>query len=322
MLQGIKQRAEHRRTLAGTATRLTVRPRPAPQPAAAGGGVRGRPAPPWPGHRADGDAGPGRLWSAACPRSRTTRGAASTTWLSDDQVGPASTPSGSTCATGACPTATSASRASRRSAPLAGSHTPRGDRPGRAGADQGPRADPHLRGLPGHAGRPVRPPPSARRAVPRRAAGAFGVPGDRRPVERRAPEPGLRERGRLRPLRVHRDGERALPGRPRGERSRNGSPSRILRYKNGRLERQWVYETDPVAEPPVPATAFSVNGIVELLPLTPVVAALDGALLLGRRADAGHDQALRRRLGSATAPTSGSCWTSIRSASRSTTSRA
>ena len=49
----------------------------------------------------------------------------------------------------------------------------------------------------------------------------------------------------------------------------NGSPARILRYKNGRLERQWVYETDPVAEPPVPATAFSVNGIVELLPLTP-----------------------------------------------------
>ncbi len=49
----------------------------------------------------------------------------------------------------------------------------------------------------------------------------------------------------------------------------NGSPARILRYKHGRLERQWVYETDPVAEPPVPATAFSVNGIVELLPLSP-----------------------------------------------------
>ena len=48
-----------------------------------------------------------------------------------------------------------------------------------------------------------------------------------------------------------------------------GSPARIVRYKNGRLERQWVYETDPVAEPPVPTTAFSVNGIVELLPVTP-----------------------------------------------------
>ena len=48
-----------------------------------------------------------------------------------------------------------------------------------------------------------------------------------------------------------------------------GSPARILRYHlpTGRLDRQWVYETDPVAEPPVPSTQFSVNGIVELLPL-------------------------------------------------------
>src|SRR4051812_26484751 len=49
----------------------------------------------------------------------------------------------------------------------------------------------------------------------------------------------------------------------------NGSRSRILRYnlQNGRLERQYVYDTDKVAEPPVPATQFSVNGIVEILPL-------------------------------------------------------
>jgi hypothetical protein len=49
----------------------------------------------------------------------------------------------------------------------------------------------------------------------------------------------------------------------------NGSPARIMRYdlRTGRLDRQWVYNTDPVAEPPVPATAFSVNGLVELLPL-------------------------------------------------------
>jgi hypothetical protein len=49
----------------------------------------------------------------------------------------------------------------------------------------------------------------------------------------------------------------------------NGSPARILRYdlKRERVERQWIYTTDPVAEPPVPATAFSVNGLVELLPL-------------------------------------------------------
>jgi len=48
-----------------------------------------------------------------------------------------------------------------------------------------------------------------------------------------------------------------------------GSPARIIRYdlQTDRLDRQWVYETDPVAEPPVPATQFSVNGLVELLPL-------------------------------------------------------
>ena len=49
----------------------------------------------------------------------------------------------------------------------------------------------------------------------------------------------------------------------------NGSPARILRYnlQTGRLDRQWVYETDRVARPPVPASQFSVNGLVELLPL-------------------------------------------------------
>ena len=49
----------------------------------------------------------------------------------------------------------------------------------------------------------------------------------------------------------------------------NGSPSRVMRYnlQTGRLDRQWVYETDPVAQPPVPASQFSVNGLVELLPL-------------------------------------------------------
>ena len=49
----------------------------------------------------------------------------------------------------------------------------------------------------------------------------------------------------------------------------NGSPARLLRYnlKTGRLERQWIYVTDPIAEAPVPATQFAVNGLVELLPL-------------------------------------------------------
>jgi hypothetical protein len=46
----------------------------------------------------------------------------------------------------------------------------------------------------------------------------------------------------------------------------NGSPSRIMRYdlQNGRLDRQWLYWTDPVKEP---SNVFSVNGLVELLPL-------------------------------------------------------
>jgi hypothetical protein len=48
----------------------------------------------------------------------------------------------------------------------------------------------------------------------------------------------------------------------------NGSPSRILRYNllTERLDRQYLYITDTVAESPVPPTAFSVNGLVELLP--------------------------------------------------------
>jgi hypothetical protein len=47
-----------------------------------------------------------------------------------------------------------------------------------------------------------------------------------------------------------------------------GSPARILRYdlKTRALERQWVYPTDPIADPPVPSTAFAVNGLVDLLP--------------------------------------------------------
>jgi 3-phytase len=48
-----------------------------------------------------------------------------------------------------------------------------------------------------------------------------------------------------------------------------GSPARLLRYnlQQGVLDRQYVYWTDPIAEPPVPATQFAVSGLVELLPL-------------------------------------------------------
>jgi hypothetical protein len=48
-----------------------------------------------------------------------------------------------------------------------------------------------------------------------------------------------------------------------------GSPSRILRYglQTERLDRQYVYWTDPVFQAPIPPMQFSVNGLVELLPL-------------------------------------------------------
>jgi 3-phytase len=47
------------------------------------------------------------------------------------------------------------------------------------------------------------------------------------------------------------------------------SPARLLRYnlKTGRPDRQYLYWTDPIAEPPVPATSFAVNGLDELLAL-------------------------------------------------------
>jgi 3-phytase/alkaline phosphatase D len=48
-----------------------------------------------------------------------------------------------------------------------------------------------------------------------------------------------------------------------------GSPARLLRYnlRTGKLDRQFVYPVEPIAEPPVPAGQFAVNGLVELLPL-------------------------------------------------------
>ena len=49
----------------------------------------------------------------------------------------------------------------------------------------------------------------------------------------------------------------------------NGSPARLLQYdlRRNALQQQWTYMVDPVAEPPVPATNFSVSGLVEVLPL-------------------------------------------------------
>ncbi len=49
----------------------------------------------------------------------------------------------------------------------------------------------------------------------------------------------------------------------------NGSLARLLRFRigSGLVDRTFVYPVDPVAAVPVPPTAFSVNGLVELLPL-------------------------------------------------------
>lgn len=50
-----------------------------------------------------------------------------------------------------------------------------------------------------------------------------------------------------------------------------GSASRILRYnaRTGRLDKEFVYPVEPVQDAPVPSGAFSTNGLVELLPLSP-----------------------------------------------------
>jgi 3-phytase len=47
------------------------------------------------------------------------------------------------------------------------------------------------------------------------------------------------------------------------------SPARLLRYKlkKNQPDRQYLYFTDPIAEPPVPATNFAVSGLVDILPL-------------------------------------------------------
>jgi glycerophosphoryl diester phosphodiesterase len=70
-----------------------------------------------------------------------------------------------------------------------------------------------------------------------------------------------------RSVRLHGDRKRAVPGRAGGDADQR-EPSRILRYdlQTGRLDREYLYNTDPIFQPPVPPTNFAVNGIVELLP--------------------------------------------------------
>ena len=123
------------------------------------------------------------------------------------------------------------------------------------------------------------------------------VPADGRPVERRPAEPRVRERRRAagRPL-LFTATENALYQDGPAATIANGSPARILRYdlRTGRLDRQWVYETDPVAEPPVPATAVLGQRPRGAPAAQQRVPDRDGALVLRRRArHRQHDQALR-----------------------------
>ena len=105
----------------------------------------------------------------------------------------------------------------------------------------------------------------------------------------------------------------------------SGSPARILRYdlRSGRLERQWIYKTDPVAEPPVPATQFSVNGLVELLPLDDdTLIAMERSFSVGAPGTGNSIKLYEVSLRGATRRARSCCSTSTSSASRSTTSRA
>ena len=145
-----------------------------------------------------------------------------------------------------------------------------------------------------------------------------------------------------RALPLHRHRGRARAGRP-ARTVGAGSPARILRYdlKQRRLDRQYVYWTDPIAEPPVPATQFAVNGLVELLPLNnEFLLAMERSFSVGAP-DTGNTIKLynvalprrrRRQRRSTASPTllggdpagrrSRCCSTSTPSGSRSTTSRA
>jgi len=48
------------------------------------------------------------------------------------------------------------------------------------------------------------------------------------------------------------------------------SPARLLRYNQiGMPDQEFVYVVEPVQDPPIPSDAFAVNGLVDLLPLSP-----------------------------------------------------
>ena len=158
--------------------------------------------------------------------------------------------------------------AARRRRPAVRAAQPRS---GRAGADEGRHARDHLRGLREPADRPVGARVRARRAPARRRCrlpsaflpNAAGTRGVRQNLgfESAATPPNGRFLFTATENALVQDGPPATVAA--------GSPARLLRYnlQRGELDRQYVYWTDPIAEPPVPANQFAVNGLVELLPL-------------------------------------------------------
>ena len=215
-------------------------------------------------------------------------------------------------------------------------------RSGRAGADEGRHARDHVRGLRGAPDRPLGAGVRARRTPARRAAAAVGVPAERGRHARRPPEPRLRERrdAAERPLPLHRDRERARPGRAAGDgRRREPGATAALQPPAGRArppvrlldgsDRRAARAREPVrGQRPRRGAAAEQP-----------VHALDGALVLGRRARAPGTRsssttsrcpapttstastASRRCSAASRQSRRRSCSTSTRSGSRSTTSR-
>ena len=114
---------------------------------------------------------------------------------------------------------------------------------------------------------------------------------------RRPSEPRLREcRADAQPAYVFTGTEAALVQDGPPATLTNGSPARLLRYdlKRGTLDRQFVYWTDPIREPPVPATQFAVSGLVDLFPLRSMSCSRWSARSRSARRDRQQDPPLRR----------------------------
>ena len=173
-------------------------------------------------------------------------------------------------------------------------------RPGRADADEERRADRDVRG--------DRAPAASRRScAATRSTGRSSATCRCRPRScRRARRTACARTSRSRRPRSRRtagtssSGWRARSprtGPPRRSRTGARRASSATTSRSGRLERQNVYFTDPIAEPPVPATQFAVNGLVELLPFNDeFMLSMERSFSVGAPGTGQHDQALLGRV--------------------------